>query len=304
MKNLLLCLVVALLSLPSTMATGQSAGGVALAEQMSVNGGSLDNSGPELSGLQFVTQLPSELPQRVSGFAFDGERFWIMIYHGEGRYAIFDPLTNEWTASSRDERHQAMREVAIRFGSPGGICFVNDRLWIGGSYGESFGAINLGTWRVDHLFRGRYRADAASQSYAGMAYDGRHLWIAWHWFKYDLPTAQTQLLLQTDPETGRVVREFPAPAGTRNDMTHGLTWDGSRLWHMKDSQLSAIDSVTGQITAQHTLPGIRRASGLAWDGKALWIIEFKGTVWRLPFRSREQKLTDEEAAVQQRLTRG
>ena len=285
MKNLLICAAVALLLLQPAIAAGQSSGRMAHAEQMRGNGGSLDNSGPKLSGLQFVTQLPAELPQRVTGFAFDGERFWAMLYHAQGRYAIFDPVTDEWTASSAEEHHQAIREVAARFASPGGICFVNGRLWVSGSYGESFGAIDLESWRVDHLFQRRYLADPAGQSYAGMAYDGRHLWIAWHWLRYELSTAQTQLLLQIEPETGRVVSAYPAPAGTRNDMTHGLTWDGTRLWHMKDNRLSAIDPATGQITAQYILPEIGRASGLAWDGAALWIIEFKGTVWRLPFRS-------------------
>jgi hypothetical protein len=91
-------------------------------------------------------------------------------------------------------------------------------------------------------------------------------------------------LLKVEPATGRVVGEFPAPAGTRNDMTHGLTWDGSRLWHMKDRRLSAVDPSTGQVTAQYTLEPLRRPSGLAWDGSALWIAEFDGKIWRLPFR--------------------
>ena len=224
-----------------------------------------------------VTHLPSDLPQRVSGLAYDGEKFWVMIYQGGGRYATLDPLSLGWEAGDR----RAIREVAGAFQSPGGVCFAGGKLWVAGSYGESFGSINLQDWKVERLFKGKLRDDPASQSYASMAYDGSHLWIAWHWFNYKLPASQTQLLLKIDPETGKVVGQFPAPAGTAPDGTHGLTWDGVRLWHMKDSRLSAIDPATGMVTAQYVLEQIARPSGLAWDGEALWIVEFGGAVWRL-----------------------
>ena len=234
---------------------------------------------------QLVSRLPAELPQRVSGFAYDGQKFWAAIYHGKGRYATFDPRTRAWTASESEEQHRAVREVASRFESPGGICFVGRRLWVGGSYGESFGAINTLNWKVERLFNVRQREDRASQSYAGMAYDGSHLWMAWHWMKYDLPAAQTQLLLKVDLETGKVVGEFPAPPGTPNDLTHALAWDGARLWHMKDDRLTAVDPQTGAVTALYELSQIKRASGMAWDGEALWMMEFNGTLWRVPLTS-------------------
>jgi hypothetical protein len=52
---------------------------------------------------------------------------------------------------------------------------------------------------------------------------------------------------------------------------------------MKDSLLSAIEPGTGLVTAQYTLPQVRRASGLAWDGRSLWVAEFDGKIWRLLF---------------------
>lgn len=67
-------------------------------------------------------------------------------------------------------------------------------------------------------------------------------------------------------------------------MTHGLTWDGTRLWHMKDSRLSSIDPSTSEVIAHYTLDQIKRPSGLAWDGEALWIAEFHGTIWRLSLK--------------------
>lgn len=240
------------------------------------------NAGPNLGELQLVTQLPAELPQRISGLAYDGEKLWATIYLGRGQYATLDPSTLQWTISDEKKQHQAISKVAGAFASPGALCFVNGKLWIAGAYGESFGSIDMNDWKVEHIFKGLQRNDSASQSYASMTYDGRHLWIAWHWFRYSLSNSETQLLLKVEPETGKVVGEYPLPCGTRNDMTHALTWDGTRLWHAKDNKLSAIDPSTGNVTAQYILNDLKRPSGLAWDGHSLWIAEFDGKIWRLP----------------------
>ncbi|HEY0005905.1 MAG TPA: hypothetical protein VGB17_14075 [Pyrinomonadaceae bacterium] len=240
-------------------------------------------NGPNIRELKLVAKLPAELPQRISSLAYDGKNIWVAIYLGRGQYAILDPLTLVWEVSNSEQHQRAISELGGAFKSPGGICFVKDKLWIAGSYGESFGYIDTLDWKVERLFKGKYRDDPASQSYSGMAYDGSHLWIAWHWFNYKLPDSQTQLLLKIDPETGKVVGDYPLPAGTRNDSTHGLAWDGTRLWHLKDSKLSSIDPATGLVAAQYTLDQIKRPSGLTWDGEALWIAEFDGKVWRLPF---------------------
>jgi hypothetical protein len=238
---------------------------------------------PNLEGLELVAQLPEQLPQRMLAFAYDGKKLWAVVYHGRGRYAKLDTATLRWELSRNVHQHKVISELSVPFQSPGAICFVNDVLWVAGSYGETFGSIDLGDWQIMRVFKGKQREDVASQTYSGMAFDGTHLWVAWHWFRYDLPVSETQLLLKIDPETGKVVAEYSAPPGTRNDGTHGLTWDGSRLWHMKDNRLSAIDPATGQVTAKYTLNQIKRASGLAWDGQMLWIAEFDGKIWRLPF---------------------
>jgi hypothetical protein len=241
------------------------------------------SDGPNLEAVTLTAQLPADFPQRISGLAYDGEKLWAVIYHGQGSYATLNPSTLAWQIGDSEEHRNAIRKVSGSFESPGGICFVNGKLWVGGSYGDSFGSIDVQNWEVEHLFKGKQRDDSASQSYAAMAYDGSSLWIVWHWFKYKLPNSRTQVLLKVDPETGKVLGEYPLPAGTRNDMTHGLAWDGQRLWHMKDHRLSSIDPATGLVTAQYTLDKIKRPSGLAWDGESLWIAEFDGKVWRLPF---------------------
>ena len=263
MRNLLLlCVLALLITSPSISATSAPAG-------------------PALGELKLVAQLPPELPQRISGLAYDGEKLWATIYLGRGEYATLNPTTLEWKVSDERKQHEAISKVAGSFASPGAVCFVNGKLWIAGAYGDSFGSIDMSDWKVERIFKGRQRVDRAGQSYAGMAYDGSHLWIAWHWLRYDLPISETQLLLKVEPDSGKVVAEYPLPCGTSNDMTHALTWDGSRLWHAKDNRLSTIDPSTGRVTETYILNDLQRPSGLAWDGQSLWIAEFDGKIWRL-----------------------
>lgn len=263
MKNLLLlCVLALLITCPA------------------VNANSSD-SGPTLGELKLVAQLPPELPQRISGLAYDGQKLWATIYLGRGEYATLNPSTLEWKISDERKQHDVISKVAGSYASPGALCFVNGKLWIAGAYGDSFGSIDMNDWKVDRIFKGRQRIDRASQSYASMTYDGSHLWIAWHWFRYDLPTSETQLLLKVDPESGKVVAQYPLPCGTDSDGTHALTWDGSKLWHAKDNKLSTIDPATGRVTAMYILNDLKRPSGLAWDGQSLWIAEFDGKIWQL-----------------------
>jgi hypothetical protein len=239
---------------------------------------------PKPSELKLVAQLPAELPQRIMGLAYDGEKFWATIYLGRGSYATLDRATLTWNTNQSIEHYSAISKVAGVFESPGGLCFAQGKLWITGAYGESFGSINTQTWKVEQIFKGKQREDSASQSYASVACDGHHLWIAWHWFRYDLPVSETQLLLKVNPESGKVVDQYPFAGGTRNDITHGLTWDGASLWHIKDNRLSSIEPSSGKVTAQYVLDDLKRPSGLAWANDALWIAEFDGKVWRLPFK--------------------
>lgn len=242
------------------------------------------DSSPNLSELKLVTQLPAELPQRVMGFAFDGEKLWATVYHGDGRYATLDPATLTWKAKLLREHDDLIGRVANPRTSPGGICFGQGKLWMSGGYGESIASIDTQTLKVEELITGKRRQDHhASQSYSSLAFDGNYLWVVWHWFRYDLPVWQTQLLLKVDLQGGQVLAEYPAPAGTRPDGAHGLTWDGTRLWHVKDNRLSSIDPTTGEVTAKYQLAHLKRPSGLAWVKDSLWIVEFNGKVWQLPF---------------------
>lgn len=241
---------------------------------------------PDFNGLKLVTRLPAELPQRIMGLSYDGQKLWAMVYLGQGQFATLDPASLEWQVSSEAKQHAAIRAAAGRpYGSPGASCFVNGKLWIAGAYGASYGVIETSDWTIERLFKVKHRPNSSgSQFYSSMAYDGSHVWIVWHWFRYRLPTSETQRLLKIDVQTGNVVESYPAPAGTRTDGTHGLTWDGSRLWHAKDNRLSAIDPATGTVIAEYKLDSqIERPSGLAWDGGALWISQFDGKIWRLPF---------------------
>ena len=283
MKFLILLLGVCLVPHASAKSSRHTSS-VSSGSTSAVRHASFARSVPAAGKLELITQLPQELPQRVSDLVYDGQKLWAIIYHGQGRYATFDPVTYGWTASYSHEQLKAIRQVAGMFESPGGVCFANGKLWIAGSYGESFGSIDLATWRVERIFKGKQQKDSpGSQSYSGMTFDGNHLWLAWHSFNYRLPASQTQLLLKVDPQTGQVIKQFSLPPGTASDGTHGLTWDGKQLWHVKDQRLSAIDPSNGQVTAEYNLKTLRRPSGLAWDGTALWIAEWEGRIFRLPF---------------------
>jgi len=242
------------------------------------------NRGPDLEQLKLVTQLTPEVPRRVSSIAYDGEKLWVGIYMGQGIYATLDPSSLQWTIGNTQKSREAITAVSGSFYSPGGLCFVNGKLWIGGSYGDSFGSIDPHDWKVENKFTVRQRDGSASQSYAGLAYDGNNLWIAWHWNKYSFPVSQTQVLLKVEVKSGLVIGEYPLPPGQPRDSTHGLTFDGSLLWHAKGNLLASIDPATGQVVAEYRLNEVKRVSGLAWDEKALWIAEFDGKIWRLPFK--------------------
>ncbi len=242
------------------------------------------NAGPDFDGLKLVAELPAEVPRRISGFAYDGEKLWATIYHGQGLYVTLDPSTLKWTINKERKALQAISELSGVYYSPAALCFVNGKLWIGASYGDSYGSVDLRDWKIENKFPVKQREDSASQSYSGMAYDGNHLWIAWHWMKYSLPLSQTQLLLKVEPKSGIVIAEYSLPPGRPNDMTHGLTFDGSMLWHGKDNKLASIDPSTGQVVIEYRLSLVKRISGLAWDDRALWISEFDGKIWRLPFK--------------------
>lgn len=265
MRNLLLaCLFAIFVAGPSTAATG--------------------NAGPDFERLKLVAELTPEVPRRITGLAYDGEKLWAAIYLGQGLYVTLDPVTLKWTINKEQKSRQAISELSGVYYSPSAICFVNGKLWIGGSYGDSYGSLDPRDWKIENKFPVKQREDSASQSYSGMAYDGNHLWIAWHWMKYRLPLSETQLLLKVEPKSGIVIAEYPLPPGRPNDLTHGLTFDGSLLWHGKDNKLATIDPSTGQIVAEYRLSLVKRISGLAWDDRALWIAEFDGKIWRLPFK--------------------
>jgi hypothetical protein len=74
---------------------------------------------PDLDGLKLVTQLPPELPQRITGFAYDGEKLWAAIYHGHGLYATLDPSTLKWTISKEEKARKAISDLSGVFYSPG-----------------------------------------------------------------------------------------------------------------------------------------------------------------------------------------
>jgi len=239
---------------------------------------------PEIEELTLVSQVPIEIPQRIFGMAYDGEKLWLSISHDKGHYATFNPHNAEWKYSNNESHRKVIREISQPFNSPSGMAFNGKTLWLGGSYGESLGSINLETWQIDKHFTGKLRPDLLnSQVYSSLAYDGKNLWAAWHMFEYKRPVSESQQLLKIDQASGVVLERYPLPAGMRANCSHGLTFDGEMLWHIKEKKLSAID-LRGQVLSQFIVKKLSEPTGLAWDGHFLWIVEFSGKVWKLPLK--------------------
>lgn len=229
-----------------------------------------------------VSQLPrfpgEETPESIFGMAFDGKEFWVAPNSLRNGIVKFNPATSEWRRELFETK--VFNPASPNFGRPGGICFVDGKLWIGDSYGEAFGLFDPVNNGFERLFRGRLKESPVSQSFSAFAFDGTSLWAAWHWYNYSLPTTETQCLLKINPETGAILAEFPLPAGRPNDGSHGLAWDGKRLWHIKGNVLSAIDPSDGRVSKKFIFDGIKRGMALAWAEGALWIAEFDGKLWR------------------------
>lgn len=239
---------------------------------------------PVIEELTHVSQVPAEIPQRISGMAFDGEKLWFSVYHSRGRYATYNDQTGEWKYSADETHHNAIRGISQPFSSTSGIAFNGKILWLGGSYGESLGSINLDAGQIEKHFTGKLRSDLHnSQSYSSLAFDGKDLWAAWHMTEYKRPASESQQLLKIDQNSGEVLETYPLPPGSRRDVVHGLTFDGETLWHIKDRKLSAIN-LQGRVLSQFILKDLNRPSGLAWDGQFLWIVEFPGKLWKLPLK--------------------
>ena len=239
---------------------------------------------PLIYQIKQVSQLPAEIPQRVQALAFDGKKLWFALYHDKGRYATFNPRTKEWKYSDSEIQHQSISRIARPRAGVGGMVFVNKRLWVSSAYGASFGYINTSDWQVGQIFSPKVRPDLKdTQSYADMTYDGKYIWIAWHLGNYQLPDSEVQQLLKVETENGEILEKYPLPIGSRQDSTHGLTFDGEILWHIKGRNLSAID-LKGRLLGQFKLMELRRPSGIVWDGKSLWIVEFDGKLWNLPVK--------------------
>lgn len=230
---------------------------------------------PLIEELKAVCEIPAEIPRGISAIAYDGEKIWAASYLDKGRYATFDPQTQEWKFFDSEKERKAIGEVTGTWSSAGGMTFIGNKLWLASSYGFSFGNINTETWETK-VFKGKYKDDeTASQSYRGIAFDGKYLWIAWHWYKYAMQNSETQVLLKIEPETGKVVEKFPLPPGTRNAGARGLIYDGENLWDLKDNLLSVIDTANGSVISQYKLDKFKRAISLAWDGNSLLIVADK-----------------------------
>ena len=162
--------------------------------------------------------------------------------------------------------------------------FVDGKIWVSSSSGESYGSIDIEHPAIVVLYNRQHNSNINSgQSYSDLTYDGTNLWAAWHATYYKHDGTKTQLLLKIDPGTGDIVSEYELTARDRADGTHALAWDGRSIWHAKGAFLTEFDQ-NGAKRNEFRLEKVKRPSGMVWDGSALWIAEFSGKLWRLPFK--------------------
>lgn len=241
------------------------------------------NKQPLFTELTQIT-LPFEDPRGIASIAYDGEKLWFPVHLPEGRFGSFDPKTNELNFRGEETLKKKIPKTSQLLNQIGGITFIDGKLWIGRSGGDSIGSIDNRTWEADTYFSVRNRPDFQnSQSFAALAFDGKDLWAAWHMTEYKLPASESQQLLKINASTGKILERYALPEGKRPDTAHGLAFDGESLWHMKDQNLVAI-SLRGQVLESYRVKEIVRPSGLAWDGEVLWIVEASGKLWRLPLK--------------------
>jgi hypothetical protein len=237
---------------------------------------------PVLKELREVSPLPAEVVQRASALAWDGNKLWVPLYLDRGRYVTYDPSRSFWDTSVKPELSRSIAKVSGKWASPGGMVFVDGRMWTGSFYGESIGWVDMADPKTFKRIESRYKPDySGSQSYSDIAYDGEFLWAAWKSFNHKMDRSKASLLLKINKNSGEVISEAPIPFGLTADGARGLTWDGTQLWYGCENELRSLQK-DGSVTALFKLQGIQRISGLAYDGAALWIIEFEGKLWRLP----------------------
>lgn len=98
----------------------------------------------------------------------------------------------------------------------------------------------------------------------GMAYDGKHLWIA---------DRLTDQIYRVVPADGTVVDSLPTPGFE----PLGLTWDGENLWCLDgaNQEIYAINIRGGDIEKTISCP-VAQPTGIAWDGEYLWLADDAG----------------------------
>jgi len=142
--------------------------------------------------------------------------------------------------------------------------------WDGGNY-----------WAISHQGAYLYEFDSAwnvirtirtpgpaqsESSPKGLAFDGRYLWFV-DW----VPELNGMGLIKMDPETGAIIRTFPAPTSG----AEGLTWDGKYLWLSEvNNRLYKIDPADGSVVRTIDMQGFASSwaeGDLAFDGQYIWM---------------------------------
>ncbi|MEW5806958.1 MAG: transglutaminase domain-containing protein [Acidobacteriota bacterium] len=95
----------------------------------------------------------------------------------------------------------------------------------------------------------------------GMAWDGKHLWIA---------DMKVHRIFKVRPEDGTVISSIPSPGL----WPAGLAWDGSHLWNADtvEKKIFVIDPATGKVLRTMDSP-TDAPRGMAFDRNDLWLLD-------------------------------
>ncbi|MCA1625284.1 MAG: hypothetical protein LC778_16105, partial [Acidobacteria bacterium] len=79
---------------------------------------------PVTRELKLICETPAEFPSGISAIAYDGKKIWAASYLDKGRYATFNPQTQEWKFFDSEKERKAIGEVTGTWSSGHGMTFI------------------------------------------------------------------------------------------------------------------------------------------------------------------------------------
>lgn len=152
------------------------------------------------------------------------------------------------------------------FEHPNGLAASEEGLWIveQWAWGEHPEHVALVDWETGEELR---RVRTASVNSSGLAYDGRHLWVARN------AREKPATILKVDKNSGATLASFPVPNAPDSGV-HGLEWVNGTVWVTSLGIRQLVQVRDDNWSVVHAIPfNHSRAHGLAWDNGFLWCVD-------------------------------